>query len=60
MGRELRFTIPAGTPVKACKSCGAGIYWIRTAAGKAMPCDPDGTSHFASCPQADQHRKRHT
>ena len=50
-----------------CKSCFAPIVWI----GK-HPCDPpvlkvvtaDGKvhtargSHFATCPQADQHRKR--
>jgi len=22
-----------------CRSCGAEIVWVRTAAGKAMPCD---------------------
>jgi hypothetical protein len=59
MGRELRFAIPVGTPVAACKSCGAGIHWIKTAKGKNMPVDPDGTSHFATCPNADQHRKKH-
>lgn len=24
-----------------CKHCGAEIKWIRTTAGKRMPCDPD-------------------
>lgn len=23
-----------------CKSCGADIIWIKTLAGKQMPCDP--------------------
>jgi hypothetical protein len=32
--------------------------WTVTAAGKKMPVDLDGTSHFVTCPQADQHRKR--
>lgn len=78
-----------------CKSCGEEIIWIKTAGGKAMPCDPEqivywekkggsqkivtsngevlsaefsgilGTetgigyiSHFASCPNADRHRRR--
>ncbi len=59
MARELRFPIPPATPVKACRSCGAGIYWIVTAKGKRMPVDPDGTSHFATCPNADQHRRMH-
>lgn len=87
-----------------CRSCGAEIIWIKTAGGKAMPCNaqpvsyraippipkdveqlcgngpvmtlvtPDGriargtfdpgsdkigyVSHFATCPAADQHRRR--
>lgn len=78
-----------------CKSCGAEIFWIKTRAGKAMPCDrervpywatPGGNkviitpggeavrcelegdpmkvtgcgyiSHFATCPQANEHRRR--
>jgi hypothetical protein len=72
----------------ACRSCGAWIWWLVTAAGKRMPVnptpDPAGnlavngpgdlrvlrageeppesgwsrhTSHFATCPNADQHRK---
>lgn len=57
MGRELRFPIPPSTPVKSCRSCGADIHWIETASGKRMPVNPDGTSHFATCPNADQHRK---
>ena len=24
-----------------CKSCGAEIIWIKTPAGKAMPCNPE-------------------
>ena len=24
-----------------CKGCGAPIVWIRTGAGKSMPCDPE-------------------
>ena len=27
--------------VSKCRACGARILWIRTAKGKAMPCDPD-------------------
>lgn len=79
-----------------CKSCGAQIVWVKTKAGKAMPCDahkvlgeldPNGkdilvtedgevvkcntgmscytgkivvgyTSHFATCPYADKHRRK--
>lgn len=79
-----------------CRTCGAPIVWIKTLAGKAMPCNADGvlviadpkakefmvsatgiagtcrragpedinerreiryTSHFATCPQAAQHRR---
>lgn len=61
----------AGTPQDGtCSSCGAPIVWIRTAAAKAMPCDPaqlsvvtdagnvvrGRVSHFATCPSAAQHR----
>jgi hypothetical protein len=54
-----------------CKSCGAALVWIKTEAGRLMPCDPnlvtvvteDGRTvrgripHWSTCPQADQHRK---
>jgi len=80
-----------------CRSCGRQVLWIKTKAGKNMPCDTkllayvipesgkgkerivteigevvsaditdneaerDGLgyiSHFATCPNADYHRKR--
>lgn len=31
------FTIPAGTPVDACRSCRQPVYWITTSAGRPMP-----------------------
>lgn len=54
-----------------CKGCGFQIVWVKTKAGKNMPCDPelvkvvteDGdvvtgrVSHFATCPNADDFRK---
>jgi hypothetical protein len=55
-----------------CRSCHAKIVWFKTAAGKNMPVDADTVepnddvneldlsrhqSHFASCPNADKHRK---
>lgn len=49
--------IPAGTAPTSCKSCGAVIFWIKTAAGKSMPVTGAGISHFADCPNADAHRK---
>ncbi len=54
---ELKFSIPPGTPSAKCRSCQATIYWIETTKGKQMPCNGDGTSHFASCPNADEWRK---
>jgi hypothetical protein len=71
-----------------CRSCGAAIIWMKTAAGKRMPIDaepsekgnivlvedkgnfeqfdlisyakpgPRYTSHFATCPQAAEWRKK--
>jgi hypothetical protein len=53
-----------------CSTCGQAIVWLLTSAGKRMPVDAatvqDGdkefdrerhTSHFATCPQAQQHRR---
>lgn len=53
----LRFQIPPGTPARDCRSCSARIFWIVTATGKKMPVDPDGHSHFSTCPNAAQHRR---
>ena len=56
-----------------CKSCKAPIIWLKTALNKAMPVDAgtvrEGdtiflkdvhTSHFATCPDAAEHRKPKT
>lgn len=56
--RTFTFVIPEGTRASACISCDATIYWVRTRAGKRMPLDADGTSHFATCPAAALHRGR--
>lgn len=53
----VKFEIPPGTPTAACRGCGAAVAWIRTKAGRSMPVDADGTSHFATCPQAAQFRR---
>lgn len=29
-----------------CKGCGEPILWIRTAGGKAMPCDPERITYW--------------
>ena len=54
-----------------CRSCGAGIKWMKTRNGKWIPVDietvgdPEAevfdhetmTAHFTTCPEADKHRK---
>lgn len=42
---------------RVCQSCKATVFWCRTPKGKRMPLDADGVSHFATCPNAAQHRK---
>lgn len=44
--------------VSTCRSCAAPIMWCRTPRNLRAPINPDGTSHFATCPQADAWRKR--
>lgn len=40
-------------------NCGARVWWITHANGKKAPYDPDGTPHFATCPDSSQfHRRR--
>lgn len=54
-------TIPEGytfSGMGACRSCGAPVAWTVTAKGRAAPLNLDGVSHYATCPQADQWRKR--
>lgn len=56
--------------ITRCKSCRARIIWLTTALGKNMPVDADSVdpsddqfnklkhvSHFATCINANQHRK---
>jgi hypothetical protein len=56
--------------ITRCRSCNARIVFLKTASGKNMPVDAgtveatdtefDSTrhkSHFAECPNANQHRK---
>jgi hypothetical protein len=49
--------------VEHCRSCGALIWWGKTAAGKSNPFDVvDGArtavTHFSTCPQAREWSKR--
>ena len=41
----------------ACRSCAAPVLWVETVRGKRAPLNADGTSHFATCPQAASWRK---
>ena len=41
-----------------CRSCGTEVLWCLTPAGKKAPIDRDGKSHFATCPDAAQWRRR--
>jgi hypothetical protein len=43
--------------VGACKACGQSMLWTTTRAGNRAPLNPDGTSHFATCPYSDRFRK---
>lgn len=56
--------------VKKCRSCDAAVVWLVTDRGKSMPVDAETVavddttfdprkhrSHFATCPDANQHRK---
>lgn len=54
---DIRFEIPKGTGASKCRGCEEFIYWVKTRAGKNMPVNADGTSHFATCKKADQFRK---
>lgn len=49
---------PESEAPRECRSCGAPVLWVETAKGKHAPLNPDGTSHFSTCPQAVAWRKR--
>jgi endogenous inhibitor of DNA gyrase (YacG/DUF329 family) len=66
---EMRELHPFAVP---CASCGARVVWFRTRKGKRMPVDEASTrptdradqldltrhvSHFATCPNAAEHRR---
>lgn len=44
--------------VSACRSCHAEVRWSITRAGSRAPLNRDGHSHFSTCPQARDWRKR--
>jgi hypothetical protein len=52
--------LPAGWTadnLARCRSCKAEVIWAVHDSGKRAPFDMDGSSHFATCPQADYWRK---
>lgn len=42
--------------VGRCRGCKKLVLWVATKAGKKSPRNVDGTSHHATCPNADQFR----
>jgi hypothetical protein len=60
--KPLVYAIPPETSMAMCSSCGAGIHWVTTAAGKSMPVDAydptKGQPHWGSCKFASQHKKK--
>jgi hypothetical protein len=63
-GRELRdIHVDEHARIEYCRSCGAAVWWGRTAAGKPNPFDVvegrrTAVTHFSTCPQARQWSKR--
>lgn len=57
MAKEIKYEIPEGTRPAKCSGCARAIYWVKTAAGKNMPVDPDGTPHWATCPKREAFKK---
>ncbi len=43
-----------------CKgpTCGREIAWVVTEKGKRSPVDPDGTPHWATCPDSKSFKDR--
>lgn len=54
------WTVPLGWTAdneSLCRSCRAEILWCVTPAKRKAPINRDGTSHFATCPEAASWRK---
>lgn len=54
------WTVPEGWTADNlgyCRSCQAKVLWCYTPAGRKNPVNPDGTSHFATCPDAPSWRR---
>jgi len=40
-----------------CAGCGGPIVWRLTKLRRYQPMNPDGTSHFSTCPKAEAFRR---
>jgi hypothetical protein len=41
-----------------CAKCGDRIFWRKTAKGKNTPVNLDGSTHWGTCPNAKDFKKR--
>jgi len=41
-----------------CQGCEANIYFVRHLNGRNAPYDADGVNHFATCPKAENFRRK--
>lgn len=67
-GRQHEYVLPADCYIGKCRSCGAGMAFVRTPNGKAMPLslatieERDGIRyalpHFIDCPHAKEWSKK--
>lgn len=61
-GEEWALPSWAHTPeyprIAHCNSCQAPMLWVVTKLGNRAPLNQDGTSHFATCPDAARHRRK--
>jgi hypothetical protein len=51
------YPIPPEAEAAYCKGCDDRIYWVQTPAGRPMPVNPDGSSHWGTCPKAGLFRR---
>jgi hypothetical protein len=66
--RKGEYELPADAIPTRCNSCGAGMVWVQTGKGKAMPLsvatieERDGSRfampHWADCPDAKEWSKK--
>jgi hypothetical protein len=62
-GLELKVEIDPTARIEHCRSCGAAVWWGKTAGGKWNPFDvQDGertrVTHFSTCPDAKRWSKK--